>query len=252
MAASTSESCENRAVAEFSGSMPFTTSIMPSSAGLRQRGEVARLAQHRFFHQRIAGANRHAVPARNAARLADRRAAIPQHARMLVLPVGWSASRSPARSGRPPRSARTECTDPDRSDRRDSTRSTSYGLGRNGISWCSTCQQLRGVVHRAVAVVVVADRAIEQVVAEDAVERLALRLLRPRRLGRHLHAVRSRRRAGPHQLAVHLHHAGVAGLDRSQSAGDNRPAPGGAAATRDGWPPPAIPRPPLERWRHRA
>ena len=54
---------------------------------LGQRGEVAGLAEHRFFHERIARADRDAVAAGDAARFADGRAAIPQHARMLVFPV---------------------------------------------------------------------------------------------------------------------------------------------------------------------
>ena len=60
---------------------------MPSSAGFGSAGEKAGMAEHRFFHQRVARADRDAMAARDAARFADRRAAVPQHARMRVFPA---------------------------------------------------------------------------------------------------------------------------------------------------------------------
>ena len=60
-------------------------------------------------------------------------------------------------------------------------------------------QQLRRVVDRAVAVVVVADRAVEQVIAEDAIERLHLRGRRLGGLCGNPHSIRDAGRAGPHQ-----------------------------------------------------
>jgi hypothetical protein len=45
-------------------------------------------------------------------------------------------------------------------------------------------------MHGAVAVVVVADRAVEHVIAEDAVEGFALRRVRARRGRDHGHAIR--------------------------------------------------------------
>ena len=91
------------------------------------------------------------------------------------------------------------------------------GLGLVGNLLMLDVEQRGGVVHRAVAVVVVADRAVEQMIAEDAVKGFALRCVCAR--GEevdHVHAVRGHGAAGSHQLAVDLHHAGVAGLDRSK------------------------------------
>src|SRR5207244_9817154 len=45
------------------------------------------MAEHRFFHQCIARANGYAMPARNATGFPNRRTAIPQHARIWILPV---------------------------------------------------------------------------------------------------------------------------------------------------------------------
>ena len=71
-------------------------------------------------------------------------------------------------------------------------------------------------MHGAVAVVVVADRAVEHVIAEDAVKGFALRRVRARRGRHHVHALGRHGAAGSHQFAVDLHHAGIAGLDRSK------------------------------------
>jgi hypothetical protein len=76
-------------------------------------------------------------------------------------------------------------------------------------------EQCRGVVHLTVAVVVVADRAIEQVISQQPVEALFLRRLRSCAPGDHtlsrsgLHAARA------HQLTVDLDHAGIAALNRT-------------------------------------
>src|ERR1700752_5301285 len=45
------------------------------------------MAKHAFFHQSIAGTNRHAMAARNATGLSDSRPAIPQHAGIRIFPV---------------------------------------------------------------------------------------------------------------------------------------------------------------------
>ena len=71
-------------------------------------------------------------------------------------------------------------------------------------------------MHRTVSVVVIANRAIELVVAQDAVERLAPRVARGRDGGRHFHAGRHRRGAGAHQFSVDLYDAGIARLNRPQ------------------------------------
>ena len=90
-------------------------------------------------------------------------------------------------------------------------------LGLEGNLLVLDREQFRGVVDGAVAVVVVADRAVEQVVAEDAIECLALGGRRPRRLGgRPSSPSAACRCAGADQLAVDLDHAGVAGLDGAE------------------------------------
>src|SRR5271170_4890582 len=71
----------------------------------------------------------------------------------------------------------------------------------------------RSVMDGAVAVVIVADRAVEQMIAEDAIEGLTLRCLRPRRRDLDLGVVDGIGSTGPHELAVHLDHAGIACLD---------------------------------------
>jgi hypothetical protein len=75
-------------------------------------------------------------------------------------------------------------------------------------------EQFGGVVDRAVAVVVVAHRTVKIVIAENAVERLGAGGVRTARRGGDLHSGRCHRGAGANQLAIHLHDAGVAGLDR--------------------------------------
>ena len=65
-------------------------------------------------------------------------------------------------------------------------------------------EQFGGVVDRAVAVVVVAHRAVELVIAENAVERLGARGVCAAGRGGDVHAGRHHRRAGANQLAIHL------------------------------------------------
>jgi hypothetical protein len=77
-------------------------------------------------------------------------------------------------------------------------------------------KELRRVMHGTVAVVVVADRAVEHVIAEDAVKGLALRRVCTRRGRDHAHAVRRHSATSSRQFAVDLDHAGIAGLDRSK------------------------------------
>src|SRR5579871_1833953 len=77
-------------------------------------------------------------------------------------------------------------------------------------------KKLGGVMHRTVAVVVVADRAIEQMIAEYAVKSLSLRRIRTRRRGLDVHAICRHGPTGSHQFAVNLHHACVAGFDWSE------------------------------------
>jgi hypothetical protein len=77
-------------------------------------------------------------------------------------------------------------------------------------------EQLRRVVDGAVAVVVVANGAIEQVVGENPVERLPLCGRRGGGPCRHRHAFAHHGGAGPDELSVHFDHARVAGLERAK------------------------------------
>ena len=77
-------------------------------------------------------------------------------------------------------------------------------------------QESRGVVDGAVAIVVVADRAVEQVVAKDAIEGFPLCTRCARRGREDQHSIRSGRGAGSDQAPIDFHHAGVAGLDRAK------------------------------------
>jgi hypothetical protein len=74
----------------------------------------------------------------------------------------------------------------------------------------------RRIVNRAVAVAVVADRAIQEMIAQYAVKCLALRSARARRRGDDINAIRGQRAASPGQFAIHLDHTSVAGLNRSK------------------------------------
>jgi hypothetical protein len=71
-------------------------------------------------------------------------------------------------------------------------------------------------MHCTVAVIVVADRAVEQMIPKNAVKGFPLRRVRTRRRGIDAHAFCRVCSTGSHQLAVHFHHAGVASLDWSQ------------------------------------
>ena len=74
-------------------------------------------------------------------------------------------------------------------------------------------QQLRRVVYGAIAVTVVANRAVKQVVAENPIERLPLSLTRHAGIRSDTQAGRHSGGAGPYELAVNLNHARVAGLN---------------------------------------
>ena len=194
-----------------SGSTALTTSIMPFSADVGSAGHEARVAEHGRLHQRVAGTHRHAVAARDAARLADRGATVPEHARVGVFPADrqglvhlYVLARLDAA---PAENALARVVAIERIGVIDRVR-----LRPEGNLLVLDAQQLGRVVDGAVAVVVVAHRAVELVVAEDAVEGCALRVLGCRGRGRHQHVARHLRSARPHQRAVDLHHARVAGL----------------------------------------
>jgi hypothetical protein len=69
------------------------------------------------------------------------------------------------------------------------------------------------VMHGAIAITVVANRAVQQVIAEDAIKGFALGGISPGRGRRNGHAVDKLGRASANQLSVDLDHAGVAGLN---------------------------------------
>jgi hypothetical protein len=69
------------------------------------------------------------------------------------------------------------------------------------------------VMDGAIAIVVVADRAIKFMISKNVIECLALCRPGTRRRGFHLGAVNGIDSAGSDELAVHLDHTGIAGLD---------------------------------------
>jgi hypothetical protein len=75
-------------------------------------------------------------------------------------------------------------------------------------------EQFGGVVHGAVAVVVVAHRTVEIVIVQNAVERLSAGGVRPAGGVGDFHSSSRHRGAGANQLVIHLHDTGIAGLDR--------------------------------------
>ena len=187
IASSASDTCR---IAPYpaSGSMPLTTSIIALERGFPQRREEPRVTEHGFFHQRVAGAHGHAVAARDAARFLNRRASVPEHSRVRIFPVD-----------------RQRFVHFDVLTRFDAPAAENalvgvvaiegiavidfVGFGRERDSLMLDREQLRRVVHGAIPVVVVAHRAIEEMVAENAIERLCLRSPRARGRRAHDHAV---------------------------------------------------------------
>jgi hypothetical protein len=77
-------------------------------------------------------------------------------------------------------------------------------------------QHLSRVVDRAIPVVIVANRAVKHVIAENPIECFPLRTVSPARFRLHLHAFDNRHRAGALELTIHFDQASVTGLDRAQ------------------------------------
>jgi hypothetical protein len=71
-------------------------------------------------------------------------------------------------------------------------------------------------MYCAVAVVVIAYCAVEQMIAKNAIEGFALRSIRTRRRCDDVHALQGYGATGPNQFAVNLNHARIAALDRSE------------------------------------
>ena len=132
------------------------------------------MPEHGFFHERIARADRDAVAAGDAARFADGRAAIPQHAGMRIFPVdGQRLVDLQVLAGLHAAAAQNALVGIVAVERIAVVDFVGLGLERDMLVLDG--EQFGGVVDRAVAVVVVADGAVEHVIAENAVERLVLR-----------------------------------------------------------------------------
>src|SRR5262249_3145969 len=78
------------------------------------------------------------------------------------------------------------------------------------------CQQFGGVVDGAIAVVVVADSAVEQMITQNAIEGLALSVDDFGGFGGDLHACGNGACAGPDEFAIDFDEASVAGLERAE------------------------------------
>ena len=88
------------------------------------------------------------------------------------------------------------------------------GLKRNFLML--HCEHFCRVVDRAIPVVIVADRAVEHMVAENSVERLPLCGVGSWGLGDNIHACRNSGRACSYELSVDLDHTGIARLNRAE------------------------------------
>jgi hypothetical protein len=85
-------------------------------------------------------------------------------------------------------------------------------LGTKGDLLMLDTQQPGGVMDRAVSITVVADSAIQKMIAKNAIECFALRLRSRRRIRFDAHSRRNSGRTRPGELAIDLDHASVAGL----------------------------------------
>ena len=163
------------------------------------------------------------MAAGDATRFADRRAAVPQNARMRILPVdrkrfvhlhvlaGFDAAAA--------ENALVGIVAIERIGVVDLVR-----LGLEGDFLVLDREHLGRVVDRAVAVVVVADRAVEQVILEDAIERLALRGRRRGGLRRDLHRRRKPRSRRPARACRPPRPCRCRRSGSGRAAGGSRPA----------------------------
>lgn len=175
-------------------------------------GEVAGVAEHGFFHERVAGADGDAVAAADAGRAFDFFAVIPKYAGVGGLPVdGEGLIDLHILTGFYAATAEDAlvCV--------IAVEGVGHvffiGLFTVGTGLVLDVKICGGVVDGAVLVVVVADGAVEHVVLEDAVKGLALGNIYVIALCGDLHVGSDRGGAGADELAVYLDHAGVAGLD---------------------------------------
>src|SRR5207302_4550748 len=140
---------------------------------LVQRGKETSMAKHAFFHKRVAGTNSNAMAARNAARLPNGGSAVPEHARVRVLPVD--------RKGFVHLDILASLNATAAEDALIGI-VTVEGIGvvnfvrlrseRNSLVFNG--QQLCRVMNGAISIVVIADRAIEKVITEDAIKAIYL------------------------------------------------------------------------------
>jgi hypothetical protein len=77
-------------------------------------------------------------------------------------------------------------------------------------------QKPRGVVDRAIPIVIVADSAVQQVITEEAVKRFFLGAARSRGFSDHLHTVRGQSRAGADQFPIRFNQTSVTRLNRAK------------------------------------
>src|ERR1700694_140065 len=137
--------------------------------------------EHRLLHESIAGTDRHAMPAGNAARFADGGAAVPQNSRMRIFPADGQSF-----------------VDLEILARFDAAAAQDALIGivaverigvvdfvRLGFEWNALVldgKHLGGVMNHAVTIVVVAYGAIQEVIAQNAIKRFrscGLRAWRP-------------------------------------------------------------------------
>jgi hypothetical protein len=90
------------------------------------------------------------------------------------------------------------------------------GLGMKGNWLVLDAQQFFRVVDSAVSVVIIADRAVENVIGENAVERFSLRSAGVLGVCKNLHPGGHCRGARSHEFPIGLYHAGVTRLDRTK------------------------------------
>ena len=170
------------------------------------------MAEHAFFHERVAGADGDAVAAGDAGGAGNLLAAIPEDAGMFRLPVdGEGLVDLHVLAGLDAAAAENALVGIVAVEGIGVI--LLVGLAAKGPRLVLHVEMLDGVVDGAVAVVVVADGAVEVVILEDAIEGFALRHVGARAFGDDVHAGGHPGGAGSNQVSVDFHHAGVAGFD---------------------------------------
>src|SRR5262245_51158312 len=123
------------------------------------------MAQHRSLHQGVAGTDGHAMPAGNAARLANRRSTIPQHTWVRVFPSDRECFvYFEVLTGLDTTAAKDALVRVITIERICIVRFVWLRLKRNALMFDT--QEPSCVVDRTVAVTVIADCAVEKMVAK--------------------------------------------------------------------------------------